>query len=137
MDLQRLSLETMKNLDAGKAMEAFQIGIERATQDCVDRPGDKRSRKVILQFTLDPVQVVNGNTIDCESVKGAFQCRTKIPDWETQEVDFGVQQTREENGARHAHLVFNPDSPRDYRQRTMLPNEDGEPGRRDYVRPVE
>lgn len=135
MGLQRLSLESMKRLDAGRAMEAFQLCVERATQDCVDRPGDNRARKVLLQMTFKPVTVVNGNTIDCDGAKGSFQCRVKIPDWETQEVDFGVRETRDERGDKHATLVFNEDSPRDHRQRTMLP--DDEPGRPEIVKDVQ
>ena len=112
MSLQRLSLATMGDLDGGLAMATFQDAVKRAVRDCMERPGDKRARKVILQMALTPVPVITGNTIDCDGAKGAFQCRVKIPDWETREVDFGVQNSGD--------LLFNPDSPRDHKQMTLL-----------------
>jgi hypothetical protein len=112
MSLQRLTLETIKDLDSGIAMETFQTAVQRAVKDCMDRPGDKRARKVVLQFAITPVATISGNQIDCEGAKGVFQCKTKIPDYETREVDFGVQQSGD--------LIFNPDSPRDHKQMTCL-----------------
>jgi hypothetical protein len=118
MTLKRFNLDTMKDLDSGRAVEAFQTATQRAVQDCMDRPGDKRARKIVLQLTLIPVARIDGNTIDCDGAKGTFQCRCKIPDWETQEVDFGVQQSGD--------LIFNEDSPRDHRQMTLLNGEANE-----------
>lgn len=112
MSLQRLSLESMGTLDGGQAMQTFQDAVQRAVRDCLERPGDKRPRKVVLQLSLVPVPIITGNTIDCDGAKGAFQCKVKIPDWETREVDFGVQQSGD--------LIFNPDSPRDHKQMTLL-----------------
>ena len=115
MGLMRLSLESIKQLDGGAAMETFQTAVQRAVKDCIDRPGDKRARKVILQLAITPVSTVTGNTIDCDGAKGLFQCKVKIPDWETREVDFGVQNSGD--------LIFNPDSPRDHKQMTLLDGE--------------
>lgn len=118
MGLQRFSLETIKDLDSGRAVAAFQAGVRRAVQDCLDRPGVKAPRKVIMQLTLVPVPIITGNTIDCDGAKGIFQAKCKIPDWETQEVDFGVQNSGD--------LLFNPDSPRDHKQMTMLEGSDAD-----------
>jgi hypothetical protein len=115
MALQRLTLETIKDLDSGIAMETFQTAVQRAVKDCLDRPGDKRARTVVLQFKITPVATITGNTIDCDGAKGIFQCKTKIPEFETREVDFGVQQ----NG----DLIFNPDSPLNHNQMTLLDEE--------------
>ena len=112
MGLERLSLETIKDLDSGIAMQTFQQAVQRAVRDCIDRPGDKRARKVILQLAVTPVPIIEGNTIDCDGAKGIFMCRVKIPDWETRQVDFGVQQSGD--------LIFNPDSPNNHRQTTLL-----------------
>ena len=112
MSLKRLSLESIKELDGGAAMQTFQTAVQRAVKDCIDRPGDKRPRKVVLQLAITPVPVIQGNVIDCDGAKGAFQCKVKIPDWETRTVDFGVQNSGD--------LIFNPDSPHDHRQTTML-----------------
>lgn len=112
MGLKRLSLDSLRELDSGLAVETFQQAVQRAVKDCLDRPAEKKARKVILQMTIVPVPVINGNTIDCDGVKGAFQCRCKVPDVELQQIDFGVQ--------KDGNLIFNPDSPRDHRQATML-----------------
>lgn len=115
MGLQRFDLDTMKALDGGITPEIFQDAVRRAVKDCIERPGDKRARIVILQMKIVPVPLITGNTIDCDGAKGTFQCKTKIPDWETREVDFGVQNSGD--------LLFNPDSPRDHKQMTLLDGE--------------
>lgn len=112
MALKVLTLDTLKDLDFGKAESAFRIALERAVRDCLDRPGDDRQRKVIFQLTLKPVAEIMGQTISCEGAQGAFQVRCKIPDWETQAVDFGVKQ----NGT----LYFSEESPRDHKQTTIF-----------------
>lgn len=117
MGLINLSLETLKDLDFGAAEAAFRQALERAVQDCLDRPGDDRARKILLQMTLKPVKVIRGNTIDCDGARGLFQVRCKIPDWETREVDFGVRN----NGT----LYFSPESPDNHRQGTLLPADAG------------
>ena len=118
MSLLRLNLESIKELDGGATMQTFQDAVQRAVKDCIDRPGDKRARKVVLQLALTPVPNISGNVIDCDGAKGVFQCRVKIPDWEMREVDFGVQNSGD--------LIFNPDSPRDHKQMTLLEGESGD-----------
>jgi len=115
MGLKRLTLETIKDLDSGIAMETFQTAVQRAVKDCMDRPGDKRARQVVLQLKIVPVAVISGNSIDCDGAKGLFLCKVKIPDWETREVDFGIQQSGD--------LIFNPDSPNNHKQMTLIDDE--------------
>jgi len=112
MALKRLDLETLREIDSGMVMELFHAALEHAVKDCMERPADKRARKVVLQLTLAPVVSIQGNTIDCDGVRGAFQCRAKLPDMETKVYDFGVQQ-----GGK---LVFNEDSLTNHRQSTLL-----------------
>jgi hypothetical protein len=108
-ELLPLTLDTIHQLhDPDKA---FQIALQRAVKDCIDRPSDERSRKVTLQINLTPVKEVIDNVISCEGAHGLFQVRCKIPDWETRTYDFGVRT----NGA----LVFNPDSPGNHRQKAF------------------
>lgn len=114
--LKRLTLKTMEQLDYGKAMIAFQRQLERAVHDCIDRPGDKRARKITLQFNVVPIPEIDGNTIHCDSAKGTFTIRCKVPDYETSIVDFGI--------TREGDLVFNPDSPADHRQETFLDDDE-------------
>ena len=116
MSLKQLTLQTLQDLDFGKASMGFQRLLTQAVLDCINRPADDRIRKITMQLNLKPVAETVGNTISCEGAKGVFQMRLHIPDMETPEVDFGVR----ENGM----LVFNEDSPREHRQGTFLPEEE-------------
>ena len=111
MALKELTLDTIKDLDFGKAAVGFKVALERAVKDCNDRPSDDRKRTVVLSLTLVPVKEISGNTISCEGAKGVFQVRCKIPDWEMDTVDFGVKN----NGM----LYFSEESPKNHRQGTM------------------
>lgn len=110
-DLKELNLATISDVDFGKADKAFQMALKRVVADCIDRPADKRVRKVTLQITLKPVVDIIDNLVTCEGASGAFQVRAKMPDYETGEVDFGVKN----NGS----LFFNPESPRNHRQECL------------------
>ena len=116
--LLRLSLQNISQLDSGLAMEMFQGNLRRAVKDCLDRPTDRRARKVTLQVNLTPVTEIRGNIVDCDGAKGVFLCKAKLPDFESREVDFGVQQSGE--------LLFNPDSPQNHKQMTLLDDGDGD-----------
>lgn len=110
--LQQLSLNTLNQVDYGKANIAFQRLIRQAVNDCIDRPGLKKARKVSLTLTINPVVTINGNTIDCDSVKGSFHLKTTLPNMETDPIDFGIRS----NG----DIVFNADAPDNHRQQTCL-----------------
>ena len=112
MPLTELNLDTLKDLAGGQVAVAFQRLVNQAVKDCVDRPGDKRMRKITLQLSVAPVAQIFENTISCEGAKGTVQARLKLPDYETTTLDFGVQQ----NG----RAVFSPESPQDHRQATMF-----------------
>jgi hypothetical protein len=113
MALKKLTVETLHELDFGSIGIAFQKHLARVVQDCIDRPGDKRARTVLLEMKVVPVVEIRGSTIDCEGAKGTFKLKSKVPDHETQELDFAV---------RHdGSLVFNEESPRNHRQGVMFP----------------
>ena len=116
MALKVLTLDTIKDLDLGRVGVGFSRLLEQAVRDCLDRPGDERARKLILQSALKPKAEIVGQTVSCEGAAGVAQLRLKLPDYESQEVDFGVKQ----NG----RLVFNEESPRDHRQATLFGAED-------------
>jgi hypothetical protein len=106
-----LSLENLKHLDLGKAALTFDDCLRRAVRDCLERPGDKRDRRVSMVLTLVPSANIQGESITCEGAKGKFLIQVKIPNYETAEVDFGVRNT----GA----LIFSPANPRDHRQESL------------------
>jgi len=114
--LKELTLGNLKDLDFGKASTTFEVALQRAVKDCLDRPGDDRARTVVLEMKITPVKEILGNTLSCEGAKGVFRIKCTLPNWETQVVDFGVRS----NGK----LVFNEDSPRDHRQQTFLGEEE-------------
>lgn len=116
--LKRLTLKALEDVDFGKASLAFQQNLTRAVHDCINRPGDKRKRKIELHLELEPVSEVDGNIIACERTKGKFKILCKLPVIETDPVDFGIN--------NDGDLVFNPDSPKDFRQATFLDDEDDE-----------
>lgn len=63
--IREVSLDTLKELDGGKAWHAFQRHVRRAAMDCMDRPGDAKPRKVVLELELTPVTEDDG---DCNEV---------------------------------------------------------------------
>jgi len=111
MSLKVLNLDTLKDLDLGRVGVGFGRLLEQAVRDCLDRPSDKRARKLTLQLAIKPKAEIVGNSISCEGASGVAQLKLKLPDYETQEVDFGVR----ENG----RLVFSEDSPTNHRQATL------------------
>ena len=115
-----LGTSTLAKLDRGAAAVALDKALERAVADCLDRPTDDRARKVILTLEVRPVKEVHENTVSCEGARGTYKVRYRQPDWESQELDFGVRKTR-----AGGMLVFSELSPANHRQ-TILPLAGGE-----------
>lgn len=109
--LKRLSAETLKSLDQGKLAATLEKALERAVGDCIARPTDDRARKVTLQFDFTPVTDVDEGLVTLYGVKAKYQVRSKVPDWESKILDFGVQ--------RDGSLVFSEESPENHRQKTL------------------
>ena len=117
MALLRLTLQSLKDLDMGSIDVAFRTHLERVVKDCFDRPGDKRSRKVVIELIASPIPVpVIQNIIDCDGVSATIKVKSVLPDYESRTLDFGVRSD--------GSLVFREDSPTDHRQGTLLPSAD-------------
>ena len=114
--MRRLTLGTLEELNFVQAEAAFKQLLAQAVKDCIDRPAVKAGRKVTMQLTVTPIASVRGNTIDCESASGVLTLRAKCPDYETDQISFGVQ--------NDGSLIFNPDCPDNYRQQTLLEEEE-------------
>lgn len=71
-----LTLENVSSLDFGKLSAAFNQHMQRATMDCMDRPGDDHDRKVILTFCLKPEKSQSGLT---DHVLLEAQVSSKVP----------------------------------------------------------
>jgi len=119
-DLHALEASTIVHLDRGLPAAALDRAIRQAVRDCLDRPGDKRARKVTLQLTIAPICQTDENVLTCEGATGAAQIRVKLPDYESQALDFGVRQG--------GQLVFSEYSPKNHRQGSLFEPGDQEAG---------
>ena len=114
----RLSTDTLAQLDHGRAAAALNTAIRQAVQDCLNRPGEDRARKVTMELDIKPVSDVIQNEITCEGATGMYKVRVRVPDWESSRLDFGVRQ----NG----DLVFSENSPGNHLQTTIFDDEERE-----------
>lgn len=110
--LLQLSLREIAEIDDGRINEAFTQAIRRIANDCDDRPGDDRPRKVTLEITFTPVCDEKGYV---DSVKSQFQIKETIPTRKSKVMDFGLR--------KGGIFVFQPLSPGDHRQQPLLDEE--------------
>jgi hypothetical protein len=82
-----LTLSSLGDLDQGKTMLAFQAELKRIILDCLNRPNDKKVRKLSLILTLKPEADETG---DCTGVIGNFDIKATLPPRSTRMYDFGV-----------------------------------------------
>lgn len=109
----QLNFENLVELDEGRINRLLMRHIQRISQDCMDRPTDKTKRKVILEFTAEPVY--DPDTRECESVKVEIECKSKVPVFRSK--TFQMRVTK-------AGLRFNPDFPDQLDQPSLYPKED-------------
>jgi hypothetical protein len=103
-DRQLLSLSTLKDFDFGKANAAFQSQLTAAVRDCLDRPGDSAARMVVLEVSIKPVMLQDGDVVDAVV---QFFVSMKRPKLRTAERPLGITRTGD--------LFFSeaaPDNPR-------------------------
>ncbi len=105
----QFTLESLAELDGGKAVKAFEQHVRRAALDCMDRPADATARKVTLELELVPVLEPGG---DCTEVSARFRAASALPKHQTKLYSLGLRK----NGV----LVFNPDSPDHVDQSTLM-----------------
>lgn len=71
-----LTLENLPKLDFGKISIAFGDHVKRAVDDCMDRPGDSSTRKVVLEVLVNPAKDQSGQ---CEDVELACVVASRLP----------------------------------------------------------
>lgn len=108
MSLVNLKLETLKDLDFGRPAVAFELATQDAVRDCNDRPGDKRPRKVTMEFVI--IHCI-GDEGQCDGVTGEFKIKTTIPHRQTKPYSFGIN--------RKGQLFFSEESPNNVDQSTF------------------
>jgi len=116
-ELTPFELATLNQLDHNRVGLAVNRLIKQAIQDCLDRPGDDRARKVTLQINLTPISQTLDNSISCEGAKAVAQAKLSLPNYETQVLDLGVKQG--------GHAYFSAESPTNHRQATFFDGEEG------------
>lgn len=112
--LKKFSIECLADIDAGMLKAAFESAIKRAQDDCVDRPGVKDARKVIITASIEPCSDEAG---DANSVDVRFYVEDKLP-------KRGGRKTN--MACARGGLAYNDESPDDVAQMTF-----GELGPRD------
>jgi hypothetical protein len=111
MPLQKLSLENLKDLDAGGVL-AIDGLITRVANDVMDRPFDATARVVTIQLKFEPVVEQDGR---CDEVKIQVIGKAAVPDYKTKLRSLGARKTQ-----AGGMFVFNPDSPDNVNQRTLI-----------------
>lgn len=111
--MKQFTLDNLKDLDGGKAAFAFEQHVKRAALDCMDRPGDPKPRTVTLVVSLIPVMEPGG---DCTDVEAQIHAKSAVPPHKTKPYSFGLR--------RNGVLVFNPDSPDNVNQATLMGEDD-------------
>ena len=114
--LQLLKLETLAQLAHGKVGVAFDREVHRMIRDCLDRPSDERARTITLTVSVVPKSVIDGQSVTCEGATAVAKVKSRVPDYETQQIDLGV---RENGGA-----VFSPTCPENHRQQELFEPEE-------------
>lgn len=108
MPIVQMTLDSLNQLDDGRAVIAFQHELKRAVLDCIDRPGDKKPRTVSLEFKLTPIVADDGS---CEGAMGEFEIKGKVPTRKTKTYSFQVN--------KQGHLAYSSTSPTNIDQTTF------------------
>jgi hypothetical protein len=110
-----LQLATIKEIDP-RIEGVFQYHVDRARHDCLNRPADKTVRKVLLEFTFQPI--MDQESRECDAVEMTVKARSKVPDHQSATYRLGVD-------AKRKGIFFNVDNPQNIDQRSLF--EGGDP----------
>lgn len=113
--LRQLTLAQVAEIDDGRIAAAFAQALKRVAQDCDDRPGDDRPRKIVLEMAFMPVLSEDGI---CDSVKSQCQIKDTIPTRKSRVYDFGLR--------KGGLFSYQPMALDNHRQATMFNEDEGE-----------
>jgi hypothetical protein len=105
----------LSHLDNGKMDQLLRSQLALISRDCINRPSEKKKRKISLVFTAEPV--MDPDSGDCERVKLVVECRSRVPDFRSR-----AYEMRPTNQGFH----FNRDFPDELDQQPLLPSEQSE-----------
>ena len=100
MELTELSLKTVKDLDWGKVVLAFDRHLRLAADDCLDRPGDDKGRRITLTCEIKPLVDQTG---DAGEIAVEFRVKSSVPEHRSKVFNCKPR--------RGGHLLFNPECP--------------------------
>lgn len=116
MSLREFNAGALPVLDGGKVAAAFDKCMQHAVDDCYDRPADDRAWVVTVQFEVSPVMRPGG---ECDTVEVAFQVKSKLPTFRTQQYSMGLRRK-----GPNAQLVFSEHSLDNVDQAGMFEDDD-------------
>lgn len=105
--LEEFGLDLLGKMDGGRLRITLEDAIRLMHEDCRDRPGLKKPRKIVLQISMDPIQ--DGNEL--ESVNVDFSVKATPPGRTSRIYNMRSDKKR--------GLLFNDASPDAARQGTM------------------
>jgi hypothetical protein len=88
MALKVFDAKSLAEIDDGRIGAALQAELDKAREDCRDRPVLKKGRKVKLELTLTPVADDHG---DLDGIKVTFKVASAMPARERQDFSVGVK----------------------------------------------
>jgi hypothetical protein len=107
MAVEKFTLASLIDIDGGRIREAWEQALRRCRDDCHDRPGVAKGRKVTLHAILTPVCEPDGSL---GSVDVSFEIDDSLP--KRQSPSYNMRAAR-------GGLLFNELSPDDINQRTL------------------
>lgn len=105
MNQMKLSLENLDKLDFGTIGKVFDHHLKHVVKDCEDRPLEKGTRKVSIEFILTPDPDIHGKEPVCDSIDVACDVKSSVPKVKTRVYSMKPK--------ADGSLAFNPDVPED------------------------
>lgn len=108
MDMQKLSLDSIRQLDLGIIAHLFDTELSRLVKDCEDRPMLEKARQLAVVFSLTPEVDKNAMNPSCGSVEVIAQIHSTVP----KQVTTAYRMLPKKSG-KDMTLMFRPCDPQD------------------------
>lgn len=106
----QLNVNNLQHIHGGRVAQAINHEMRNAIRDCVERPGDKGKRCVVIKMDFTPV--LDESTAALDVVNAQFNVTSKLPARVSKA--YPMLATAEEGC-----LQFQPESPNDPRQASL------------------
>jgi hypothetical protein len=98
----------LQAIDDGKLNLVLQKHLQRACQDCQDRPNDNKPRKVTVEIGFTPIIEQDGDACDAWM---QVKLKSSIPDHQSKPYSVGLQ--------KNGQFVYSPNSLNNVNQETF------------------